>query len=330
MKPPGKTSSARPRPIDPERLLYDLDWNLLRSFVVIVQAGGISRAAEIMHLTQPTLSAALKRLEDRIGRRLIERGPAVFELTEPGRRLYDEAVEIRGSVLRLTTILRDVTDVIKGHVRLAIASHVISPLLDDCIRDFHKACPFATLEIEVMASRQVQSRLVDRAVSVGICLALNRQRPLEYQRLFSEYFGIFCGRSHHLYGQRNIGIEALRGESSVSFVTDQMSDALRPVTLMRAELGLSDHLVGQSPNLEEVRRMICAGLGVGPLPVHVARPDLDSGLLWRLPPYDGLPRIDVNVAWNPQARLNRAEQAFLDLLLKKIAETPDELRDYRD
>ena len=62
---------------------------------------------------------------------MIERGPTVFALTEAGERLYAEAVEIRGSVLRLATILRDVTDAIKGHVRLAIASHVISPLLDD-------------------------------------------------------------------------------------------------------------------------------------------------------------------------------------------------------
>jgi DNA-binding transcriptional LysR family regulator len=321
---------VHPRKIDPERLLYELDWNLLRSFVVIVQAGGISKAAEVMNLTQPTVSAALKRLENRLGRRLIHRGPSVFELTEAGQRLYTEAVEIRGSVLRLATILRDVTDVIKGHVRLAIASHVISPLLDDCVRDFHKACPLATLEIEVMASRQVQERLVDKAVSVGICLSLNRQAPLEYRRMFTEYFGIFCGRSHHLYGQQHIGVDALRGESSVSFVTDQMSDALRPVTLMRAELGLSDHLVGSSPNLEEVRRMICSGLGVGPLPIHVARPDLESGLLWRLPPYEGLPKIDVNIAWNPKARMNRAEQAFIDLLLKKIADTPEALRDYRD
>ena len=65
------------------------------------------------------------------------------------------------------------------------------------------------------------------------------------------------------------------------------------------------------------------------MPVHVARPDVEAGVLWRLPPYDQLPRIDVNVAWNPKARMNRAEQAFLDLLLKKIADTPDALRDYR-
>ena len=177
------------------------------------------------------------------------------------------------------------TDAIKGHVRLAIASHVISPLLDDCVRDFHKACPLATLEIEVMASRQVQARLADSAVSVGICLALNRQERLEYRRLFSEYFGIFCGRSHHSFTASRISAPRRCAAKARSVSSpSQMSDALRPVSVMRARLGLSDRLVGSSPNLEEVRRMISAGLGVGPLPVHVARPDVEAGVLWRLAP----------------------------------------------
>lgn len=318
----------RSHKIEPEKFLSHLDWNLLRSFVVIVQSGGISKAAEVMRLSQPTVSAALKRLEDQVGRRLLDRGPAIFELTEAGHLLYQEAVEIRGSILRLATVMRDVTDVIKGHVRLAIASHVISPPLDECLRDFHKAYPLATVEIEVMTSRQVQARLVERSASLGASLSLAHREKLEYAHMFTEYFGIYCGRGHPLFGQRNIDVSALRGQSSVSFVTDQMNDALRPVTLMRAELGLSDHLVGSSPNLEEVRRMISAGLGIGPLPVHVARPDVEAGYLWRLPPYENLPRIEVNVAWNPKAKLNRAEKAFLDLLLKKIAATPASQRDY--
>lgn len=319
---------ANGRNIDPEKFLRELDWNLLRSFVTIVQSGGISKAASIMGLSQPTVSAALKRLEGHVGKKLIDRGPATFGLTEAGHQLYREAIEIHGSVLRLATVLRDVSDVIKGHVRVAIASHVVSPLLDDCLGEFHRKHPLATIEIEVMASRQVQARLVQRSASVGVCLALVQQEKLRYIKMFTEYFGIFCGRAHPLFGQTNIEKSALAGQSSVSFVTDQMNDALRPVTLMRAELGLSDHLVGSSPNLEEVKRMICSGLGIGPLPVHVARRDVESGLLWRLPPYEGLPKIDVNVAWNPNAKLNRAEQAFLDLLVMKIEGTPLAERNY--
>jgi DNA-binding transcriptional LysR family regulator len=101
------------------------------------------------------------------------------------------------------------------------------------------------------------------------------------------------------------------------------------VTLMRAEADLGDRIVGTSSHLEEVRRMIIAGLGIGPLPVHVAQRDVDAGLLWHLPPYDKMPEIDVHVVWNPRAKLNRAEEALLAELLTRIEETPIEERTYR-
>lgn len=98
---------------------------------------------------------------------------------------------------------------------------------------------------------------------------------------------------------------------------------------MRAEADLEDRAVGTSANLDEVRRMIIAGLGLGPLPVHVVKRDIREGLLWQLLPYDVLQQIDVHVVWNPKAKLNRAEKALLDMLLEKIRETPIEKRTYR-
>ena len=55
-----------------ERLVWELDWNLLRTFVVIAELKSITRAAEQLKLKQPSVSNALKRLEDRVGRRLVE------------------------------------------------------------------------------------------------------------------------------------------------------------------------------------------------------------------------------------------------------------------
>ncbi len=156
-----------------------------------------------------------------------------------------------------------------------------------------------------------------------------RNPKLEYLRLFREFFGLFCGPPHPLYGKTNLTKADLAGQSAVSFVTDRLEDALRPVTLMRAEADLEDRIVGTSANLEEVRRMIIAGLGIGPLPVHVAKRDIREGLLWQVPTYDALPEIDVHVVWNPKAKLNRAEQALLDMLLEKIRLTPIEERTYR-
>ncbi|WP_085884117.1 LysR family transcriptional regulator [Oceanibacterium hippocampi] len=312
----------------PERIARELDWNLLRTFVALAEARSVTEAAERLRLKQPTVSNALKRLEDRLGRRLIHRSPGRFELTDAGRLLHREAIEIHGSILRLGTLMREITDAVQGHVRVAMASHVICPLFDEALNHFHRAHPRATLSIDVSASREAIAAVTARRASFAVCLVRDRSPRLEYRRLYREYFGLFCGPTHALYGREGLTKADLAGQSSVSFVTDQMNDALRSVALMRAEAELDERIVGTSAHLEEVRRMIVAGLGVGPLPIHVMRRDIEDGLLWRLPPYDNPPAIDVHVVWNPKARMNRAEEVLIAELVRRIEETPIAERTY--
>ncbi len=74
--------------------------------------------------------------------------------------------------------------------------------------------------------------------------------------------------------------------------------------------------------------MVIAGLGVGPLPVHVAARDVKDGQLWQVPPYEGLPAIDVYLVWNERASKNRAEEYLLKDLLEAIENTPMAARTY--
>lgn len=313
----------------PERIMREMDWNLLRTFVVLAQSTSVTDAAHRMRLTQPSVSTALKRLENRVGKRLIHRAPGHFSLTEAGEVLYREALDIQGSILRLSTLMRDMTDEVTGHVRLSLASHVICPIFDQVLAEFHTENPRATLAIEVHSSAQAIETVSARSASFAICLVHQRNPKLEYMRLYREFFGLFCGPRHALFGQSHLTRADLAGRSAVSFETDRLQDALKPVTLMRAQAELGDQIIATSSHLEEVRRMIIAGLGVGPLPLHVAARDVHDGLLWQLPPYDQTAAVDVHLVWNPRAVLNRAEQSLLDRLLTRIETTPIEERTYR-
>ncbi|ADV13430.1 LysR family transcriptional regulator [Mesorhizobium sp. M7A.F.Ca.CA.001.09.2.1] len=316
---------ALPRP---ERLVWDLDWNLLRTFVVIAEVKGITRAAERLNLKQPSVSNALRRLEDRVGRRLVERDATRFELTEVGRLLYEQSVEVFGTISQLPLLMRGISDDVTGHVMIATASHVVSPLFDQALSEFHSNYPHASITISVAASTEVAKQVRERRASFGICLVSQRDPALEYAMVYREFFGFFCGPQHRLYGQTGLTLTDLRGEPSVSFQTDHISDALRPVALLRSEARLNADVVGVSSSLEEVRRMIVAGLGIGPLPLHVARRDVADGMLWRLPPYDAPPAIDIFLLVNPDKVMNRAEKALLSGLQTLIADTPLEDRIY--
>lgn len=313
---------------DTDRLARELDWNLLRTFVAIVQAGGITPAANRLLLKQPTVSNALKRLEDRLGKRLIDRGPGHFRVTDAGQTLYREAIEIYGSISRLTVAVREIEDAVRGHVAVATASHVVFPPLDQALGEFSQQHARVTYDVQVMTSREVVASVLQKRASLGICL-VHRQHPkLLYTHLYRQHFGFFCGPGHRFFGRTDLTLADLTGESSVSFSTDQLHDALRPVALLRTRIGMDDTIRATSPHLEEVRRLIIAGIGIGPLPVHVVERDVADGLLWQLPPYEDPPQIDIFLVTNPASRLNRAEQGFIDLLRQRVESLSPEERSF--
>lgn len=302
----------------PERLSRELNWNLLRTFMVIMQEGSITGAAARLYVTQPAVSLALKQLEKGLGRQLIERGSGIFRATKAGEVLFREVVEIYGAISRFGTLVRDVNDEISGHVRLLMTSRIQTRLLDDLLRVFHRKHPKVTFRIDVMASVDVHVALQQRVGTMGICLLREPIPGLTSEVFVHQTYRLYCGPDHRLFGRSDIDAAELRTEDFVSFTSDQIDGALSPLALFRAREGFAGRVVGSSANLEEVRRMIVCGLGIGPLPEHIAAQDVAAGHLWPLPPDEGIAPIDVHIVWNPQGRFNRAEQAFLDEILAQV------------
>ncbi|WP_321391840.1 LysR family transcriptional regulator [Emcibacter sp.] len=311
-----------------DSIAWDLDWNLLRTFMVIAQEQNITRAAQQLNQKQPSVSNALRRLEEKLGCQLAERGPRSFKMTHHGEALFQECKELFGTVGRLPNIIQDVHDNVQGHIKILMTSQVITPLLDETLRTFHEKNPKATFSISVRGSQEVIEALHAKEGTLGICLIREPLENLTTQLLYREHFGFFCGRNHPLFGKTDISMEDLRGQQRVTFYTDRLGDVLHPIAVLRGQAQLSDAVTGVSNNLEEVRRMIMAGLGIGPLPIHVVERDILMGRLWPLLPVEEAPAVDVYTLQNPRAVLNAAEKEFLKLLDQKIRDIPLTERTY--
>ncbi|MGB5558653.1 MAG: LysR family transcriptional regulator [Paracoccaceae bacterium] len=311
-----------------DRFVSNLDWNLLRTFVVIVEEGGISRAANRLLRGQPAISLALQRLESELNCRVIERGRGTFRLTAEGRKLYQECVDIYGGIAQLKETIASQAAEISGEITIFLASHVVTPLLDQVLTANYRAHPKVTYTIKTAPSADVANRVQDKTASIGICLVSRRLPDLDYQNIYREFFGFYCGPPHPLFGKQHLRLDDLRDHDAVSFYTDDLNDALRPVALFRQHNEMAQRIVGRSSHLEELRRMIQCGLGVGPLPLHVAKRDVRDGLLWQLPPYKNPPMVDIFLVTSPRKRFNRAELVFIDALKAAIQTTPLAERTY--
>lgn len=313
-----------------QRFPWNLDWNLLRTFMVVVDEGGITPAAHFLGLKQPTISVALKRLEEIMGRKLVNRSPKHFSVTPWGKVLYAEASTIFGAVAQLPDLMGGLEDEVTGHISIAVASHVVSTHFDSVLERFNAQYPRVSYTISTMDSADVIAHLQQNQVTFGLCLMQQDPVGLEAQVMYREFFGFYCGPSHRLYGQDDIDVAELRDEDAVSFQTDELEGSLSSVARLRRRLGMRSEPRGLSSNLPEVRRMIVANIGIGALPVHIARKDVQTGLLWQVPPYSGLPAVDIHMLTNPKRGMNRAEMALLDMLQTELDSVPLDQRTYHE
>ncbi|MDR6231418.1 DNA-binding transcriptional LysR family regulator [Pseudomonas sp. SORGH_AS199] len=313
--------SPAPLP-DGRRFLNDrLDWNLLRTYLVIVQEGSVSRAAARLHLTQPAVSQALKRLEEQLDRGLIIRRGPRFALTEAGEEVARIASDLYGNVSRLGAALERSTETVVGKVRMLTISRIQSRCYDDFLADFHRRFPRVELVIDVMRSSDIISSLLQKTATLGLALCRIPQPKLEQRVLLQQRYAFFCGRRHPLFGRSDLSLADLQGENFVSFTSDQIGGSLSPLTIFRDQQGFTGRIVASSPSLEEIRRLVGAGYGIGCLPQHVVADDVAAGQLWRLPPGEGVADVDVHLLWHREQRMTQAETALLEGFQHLLATT---------
>ena len=305
------------------RLHSDLNWNLLRMFYVIAKEQSITKAAKSLGLSQPSVSSALQKLETQLDCQLVIRDSRHFNLTARGDRIYQECRDIFQSAERISSLVNDIDEQERGQVRYQIISDLVSPLLDELMRPYHQRYPSVAFQSEVRNSQAIVRAIQQDKATIGFCLLVDPLVNLPSIRLFRREFGLFCGQTHPLFGASSVPLEELQREPLISFACATDGPDLEPVSILREGLHLSNRINGLSTNLEEVRRMLVAGLGIGILPLLSAEEDIRRGLLWRLDIANEPIGADVYLVHAPNEKLSPPEKKFVDMAEELQSRDPE-------
>ena len=303
-----------------ELFLRNLDWNLLYTFLVIVDEGSITGAARKLSYSQPSVSNALKRLEEYFGERLIVRKKGVFSLTDQGLRVYEYASSVGNIMSHMAEQFAEEKGSLSGEINIEIASHIDCQPFDQTLADFHQRYPNVFITTNTQPSADIVSAVAEGQLRIGLSNKKVSQTGLRFDLLGYEQMAFYCARNHALYGQQDLTLDDLKGRSYVSFESDQPGEGLGAIAQFRAEQQFWGKLVAVSSNEEEVRRLILAGVGFGALTVEGARPFVEQGALWPLPPYEQLPITEVYLVTPENIPLSEPEQLFVDMLRKAANE----------
>lgn len=147
-----------------------MEIRVLRYFLAVVREGGINRAAEILHITQPTLSRQLSQLEEEVGVKLFHRGARKITLTNEGILLRRRAEEILSLVDKTEKELIEQEDCVDGKIVVGCGELAAVQLLPDLFKTFSKKYPLVSYDIYTANADLVKEQMERGLVDIGILL----------------------------------------------------------------------------------------------------------------------------------------------------------------
>src|SRR5690606_6067745 len=292
----------------------NIDWNLFPVFVEIIRAGGIGAAARRLNKQQPTISLALKRLEDSVGAPLCRRTARGIVPTAAGRALLASCETMLEAARRVPHQLAQAIGQVEGRVRLEMISFVVSPRFDQALGAFHARYPDVLIEIAVSPWRSVIDRLSAGEAELGIGYDSSDRHGLAYHRLLDETQQLYCARHHRLFGSRVADLGELAGERFISTGADEPEH----LTRFRRRYGIGERPAGLAEDLHEARRLILAGVGIGFLPTEAAQSEVAAGRLWPLLPDALCPSYPIFLIARADPVRDTATELFLESVLERI------------
>jgi LysR family hydrogen peroxide-inducible transcriptional activator len=295
--------------------------------VALARERHFGRAADACHVSQPTLSVAIRKLEEELGVRLFERRASQVALTDVGERIVTQAKRVLDEASALREIARQGRDPLAGPLRVATIYTIGPYLWPGLIRHLQRKAP----QMQLLLSENFTLKLIEQVrngeIDVAIMALPLPPCGLSVQAVYDEPFVIAVPRRHAWTRRKAIASADLENETMLLLGSghcfrDQVLDVCPERSRDReSPEGMQRTFEGSS--LETIRQMVATGIGITvmprtAMPARVSRQSLVAYLPFRNPP----PHRRVVLAWRRSFTRTEAveslRQAILDCTLDGV------------
>jgi len=290
----------------------------LRYIVALAQERHFGRAAEKCHVSQPTLSVAVKKLEEQLGVLLFERSAVDVKVTEIGRQIVDQAERVLLEASQIRDLAEAGRDAMSGPLRIGVIYTIAPYLLPALIPLLAERAPRMPLIIQENYTHRLADQLKKGEIDVAI-LALPFTEPgIVAQAVYDEPFRVVLPANHAWAKEKEISSALLQEEPLLllgagNCFRDQVLEACP-----RCAHGTGLQKTMEGSSLETIRHMVATGLGVTVLPSSAADPlNTNQNLVVIKPFTDPEPNRRVAIAW----RVTYPRTKVIDLLRGAILDS---------
>jgi LysR family hydrogen peroxide-inducible transcriptional activator len=295
--------------------MSDIKLKDLRYLVTVADTGHFGQAAERCFISQPTLSAQLKKLEEYLGVKLIERQPKRATLTQAGEQIVARARLILSASDEVVTIAQTYRDPLSGRLKVAMIPTVGPYVLPQVAPAVRKQMPRLDLLLFEYQTAVILEKVHTGDIDVGVLALPIENEGLASRKLYEEDFNVALPEHHRLAKQATVRIADLADESLLLL---EEGHCLRDQALeVCGRISIHERQDFRATSLETLRQMVAAGAGVTLMPELASRGAYGNarGVVIR-PLVRPTPHRQIGAVWRKSSARLAAIQAFCDVLVK--------------
>ena len=293
--------------------MADLKLKDLRYLVAVADTRHFGRAAERSFVSQPTLSAQLKKLEEYLGVQLIERAPKRVQLTAAGEEVVERARRILEASDEIVELARGHRDPLAGRLRLALLPTIGPYLLPNVAARLRKQLPRLELMLYEYQTDPMLEKLHSGEIDVGILALPVPMDGLESWELYKEPFTVAVPSTHRLAQRNSIRIEDLSHETLLLL---EDGHCLRDQALdICSSTDVHEKQDFRATSLETLRQMVAAGVGITLLPELAGRGAYGNARGVAIKPFvRPVPTRTIGAVWRKSTTRREAIEALCRLI----------------
>lgn len=291
-----------------------MEFNEIEAFITINRSGGFTRAAELLHLSQPAVSRRIELLERELGAPLFERLPGGIRLTEVGRAFLPYAQQALADLADGKAAVQALREEAQGTITLALVGTLASTQLTAHLKTFRAAYPRVRLLLRTARSDEVGGLVQQGDAHLGLRYFADSRPEISSHLALNEPLIVVCAAQSHFFAGEQTEAGALAGVPWVTFplgsgASGEPFARLLEQQLLRCQLAEAERIVIDS--LTAQKRLIEADFGIGLLPASSVEEELRLGTMRVLNIAELSTSVPVMVIHRRRAYLSRAARLLL-------------------
>lgn len=285
-----------------------MDIRQLSYFNEIVKHGSFTIAAEALHITQPTISKAIKNMEEEIGEVVFVRDGKHIRLTDVGEVILKHANPIITQFEQLSLELADMTYLNSGKLTIGLPPMAGARFFPSVIKQFYEKYPGITINVVEAGAAKIEQAIIKGELDAGVILWPIDENIYHHFPLATEKLKVIVHPDHPLAQSDQVKLEQLEPESFIMFNQEfALHDHILEACIAK---GYKPKIIAESTQWDFIGQMVAANLGIAMLPQSISKL-LDKNQVKAVDLIEPTIHWQLVMAWKKDSYMSLAARAWI-------------------